>query len=113
MTIQICKAKLPVQVEVVKYKPKAWLLIEEEVVSSMENAGAKASVRLAYDQYKKNRTSFAEMKYGIMRLIKSGYSTIDDYWELVSVYEKKEYYTINKDEYGDYYENKILHTKGR
>ena len=112
MTIQICKAKLPVQVEVVKSNPKAWLLIEEEIVSSMKNNGAKESAKLAIELYKKERTSFAEMKYGIMRLVKGGYSTFNDYEELLALYEKKEYYTINKDEYGDYYENKILHTKG-
>ena len=111
MTIQICKAKLPVQVEVVKSNPKAWLLIEEEIVSSMRNGGAKESAKLAIQLYKKKRTSFAEMKYGIMRLIKGGYSTFKDYEELLDLYEKKEYYTINKDEYGDYYENTILHTK--
>jgi hypothetical protein len=99
-------------VEVVKSKPKAWLFIEEEVVSSMTNAGAKESARLAFHLYGRKRTSFAEMKYGIMRLVKGGYSTFNDYEELLDLYEKKEYYTLNKDEYGDYYENKILHTKG-
>tara|TARA_R100000458_G_scaffold31963_1_gene29293 strand:- start:1112 stop:1411 length:300 start_codon:yes stop_codon:yes gene_type:complete len=98
-------------VEVVKSNPKAWLLIEEEIVSSMKNGGAKESAKLAIQLYKKKRTSFAEMKYGIMRLIKGGYSTFSDYEELLDLYEKKEYYTINKDEYGDYYESEILHTK--
>ena len=102
---------MPVQVEVVKSNPKAWLLIEEEIVSSMKNGGAKESAKLAIQLYKKKRTSFAEMKYGIMRLIKGGYSTFSDYEELLDLYEKKEYYTINKDEYGDYYESEILHTK--
>ena len=111
MTIQICKAKLPVQVEVVKSNPKAWLLIEEEIVSSMKNGGAKESAKLAIQLYKKKRTSFAEMKYGIMRLIKGGYSTFSDYEELLDLYEIKEYYTINKDEYGDYFESEILQTK--
>ena len=111
MTIQICKAKLPVQVEVVKSNPKAWLLIEEEIVSSMKNGGAKESAKLAIQLYKKKRTSFAEMKYGIMRLIKGGYSTFSDYEELLDLYEKKEYYTKNKDEYGDYYESEIFDTK--
>ena len=46
-----------------------------------------------------------------MRLIKGGYSTFSDYEELLDLYEKKEYYTMNKDEYGDYYESEILHTK--
>tara|TARA_R110002012_G_scaffold312818_1_gene523869 strand:- start:72 stop:374 length:303 start_codon:yes stop_codon:yes gene_type:complete len=100
-------------VEVVKSNPKAWLLIEEEVVSSMNNAGAKESATIAYKLYRKGRTSFAEMKYGIMRLIKGGYSSLNDYHELKELFEEKEYYTINKDEYGDYYESKILHTKNR
>ena len=111
MTIQICKAKLPVQVEVVKSKPKAWLFIEEEIISSMINPGAKETVSIIYEQYKKDRTSFAEMKYGILRLIKGGYSTLQNYEEVVDLHDEKEYYTINKDEYGDYYENKILHSK--
>ena len=102
---------MPVQVEVVKFKINAWLLVEEEVISSMIGSGPKESAKLVYEQYKKDRTSFAEMKYGIMRLIKGGYSTLKGYEELVNLYEEKEYYTINKDEYGDYYENKILHTK--
>ena len=92
-----------------KDRAKDWLFIEEEIVSSisMSNAGAKESAILAYEQYKKGRTSFAELKYGIMRLIKRGYSAFKTIDDLRDCFEMKEYYTANRDEYGEYFEDEL------
>ena len=120
MIILICKAKLLVQVVLVKYNPKAWLSIEEEIVDSMSNAGAKESVRTWYWRYKGSEDALApspislgELRHGILRLVKQGYSTLQDMDDIQELYDRKEYYRVNKEEYGDYYENTIYNTENR
>ena len=120
MIIPICKARLLVQVVHVKYNEKAWLSIEDEIVDSMLNPGAKESVRTWYWRFKDNddvlaptRISLAELRHGILRLIKQGYSALHNMDDIQDLYDRKEYYRINKEEYGDYYENKIYNTKNR
>jgi len=113
MIILICKAKLLVQVVHVKYNEKAWLSIEDEIVDSMVNAGAKDSIRIWYRRYRAEHIQLAELRHGILRLIKQGYSALQDMDEIQELYDRKEYYRINKKEYGDYYENEIYNTENR
>ena len=113
MIIPICKAKLLVQVVRVKYNEKAWLSIENEIVDSMTNAGAKDSIRTWYWRYRKEHIQLAELRHGILRLIKQGYSVLNDMDDIQNLYDRKEYYRINKQEYGDYYENEIYNTENR
>ena len=96
-----------------KYNEKAWLSIENEIVDSMTNAGAKDSIRTWYWRYRKEHIQLAELRHGILRLIKQGYSVLNDMDDIQNLYDRKEYYRINKEEYGDYYENEIYNTENR
>jgi len=113
MIIPICKARLLVQVVHVKYNEKAWLSIENEIVDSMLNPGAKESIRTWYWRYRNNHIQLSELRHGILRLIKQGYSALQGMDEVQELYDRKEYYRINKQEYGDYYENEIYNTENR
>ena len=111
MIIQICKGKLPVQVEFVKSKPTKMLFIEKEVLDSMNTNGSKTVVSMNFKLYKEDKITYRNLYYAILRQINLGNSTFTDIAEVDELFNIKEYYTINKQEYGDYYENKILHTK--
>ena len=98
MIIPICKAKLLVQGVHVKYNEKAWLSIEDEIVDSMTNAGAKDSIRTWYWRNRKEHIQLAELRHGILRLIKQGYSALKDMDDIQNLYDRKEYYRINKEQ---------------
>jgi type II secretory pathway component PulF len=102
-----------VQVEFVKFNRKILLFVEDEVLASMNSNGSKSIISMNYKGYKDGKIPFRALYYSIYRQIQQGNSTFTMMSEVKELFDMKEYYTINKEEYSDYYENKILHTKSR
>tara|TARA_R110000787_G_scaffold278450_1_gene388186 strand:- start:394 stop:717 length:324 start_codon:yes stop_codon:yes gene_type:complete len=99
-------------------KNKQLLFIQDDILSSIdkkeqwlgENRIAKILITNAYKKHKDGKINHSELFYAIKTQIIHGTTVFQSMQELYEYIERKEYYTTNKNKYGDKYEDKILHS---
>nr|MDB4346160.1 hypothetical protein [bacterium] len=86
------------------------IFLKSEIISSMTNNGAKKSIEVVFQHLEDGSVTAKHAERRIVYYIRMGYSKIKSWNTIKELYGVKKYYTDNKDEYGDIYENKILDT---
>ena len=87
------------------------LYIEDEVINSIDNTGAKERMMQLFNSLK--HSTLIRTRYVVNRLEyygRMGYTDINTKEKIKELYNQKMYFEKNKDEYGDLNENKIYNT---
>jgi len=89
---------------------KKLLLVEEDIMQSLNDDISKILVSTAYSDFKEKEINHKSLFYAIKRQIVAGCSDFKTMKDILDFHNKKEYYIINN---GDKYENQITNPYSR
>ena len=103
------------------FKNKQLISIQDDMLSSIDkkeqwlgqNKIAKILLIEAYKKHEDGEINHSGLFYAIKKQIVQGTTVFNSMEDLFEHIERAEYYTINKNKYGDKYEDKILHSNSR
>ena len=94
-----------------RFTMKELLLVEEEIIDSLNNAASKVAIKQAFDSAKTKRIPIRRLVLRLKRQIIQGYSNFETLSDVKELIQYKRYMIKNSHIYGDYNENKIQNTK--
>lgn len=96
-----------------RFTMKELLLVEEEIIDSLNNAASKVAIKQAFDSAKAKRIPIRRLVLRLKRQIIQGYSNFETLSDVKELIQYKRYMIKNSHIYGDYNENKIQNTKAQ
>ena len=96
-----------------RFTMKELLLVEEEIIDSLNNAASKVAIKQAFNSAKAKRIPIRRLVLRLKRQIIQGYSNFETLSDVKELIQYKRYMIKNSHIYGDYNENKIQNTKAQ
>ena len=96
-----------------RFTMKELLLVEEEIIDSLDNAASKVCLKQAFDSAKAKKIPIRRLVLRLKRQIIQGYSNFETLSDVKELIQYKRYMIKNSHIYGDYNENKIQNTKAQ